>query len=322
MCLRDAPRASFRSTLPPTPTPTPPSTTVSTNPTATPASQAPPPAGATNHAPLLPNTSRHPRGVPPLAHRISNFHYSVSRFLTRYPLLTTHHSLSFTRIMCPPFGRIDERHRTAPGNPRRIRAPLLGRQRQRNFRAPLLLRRVLLAGRLSPGKTEFLDRADRHAHRHIWRNGLVPRDFWRRRRGQTRLSPRSLDGLPHSGRCVLSDRFDRRILARTRSRSGSAQRVCRLHSNSSRARHRASKTMRRRHHCPRFQAECSHTRLLDLLHHGEHRRHRRPLRRRLGAHAPWTGKSFSHLRAQRFRDVLSHPFLLPRSTQTGRRTRP
>src|ERR1700722_5994374 len=59
------------------------------------------------------------------------------------------------------FRGIDERQPTATGKPRRFRAPLLGRQRQRNLRAPLLLRRVLLARRLPPGKAEFLDRADR-----------------------------------------------------------------------------------------------------------------------------------------------------------------
>src|SRR5215475_7122695 len=45
-------------------------------------------------------------------------------------------------------------------NPRRLRAPLLDRQHLRNFRAPFLLRRLLLARRLPPGKTQLLHRAD------------------------------------------------------------------------------------------------------------------------------------------------------------------
>src|SRR5713101_7728673 len=40
-----------------------------------------------------------------------------------------------------------------PGNPRWLRAPFLGRQHQRNLRAPRLLRRLLLARPLSSRKT-------------------------------------------------------------------------------------------------------------------------------------------------------------------------
>src|ERR1700675_2491451 len=70
-----------------------------------------------------------------------------------------------------------------PGNPRRLRAPFLGRQHQRNLRASLLLRRLLLPGHLSSGKAQLLPRADRDAHRHFRRNGLVPSDLWRRAGG-------------------------------------------------------------------------------------------------------------------------------------------
>ena len=171
-------------------------------------------------------------------------------------------------------------------------------------------------------KVELLDRANRHAHRPLRRHGLVPGDFRRRRRGQTRLSPRAVDGLSHTGRGVLPNRLDRCVVACARSWRGSAQLVCRRHPDSSRAWHRTGKAMRRRHHRPRFQGKCPHPRLLDLLHHGEYRRHRRPLRRKLGAHALWAGESLSHFRAQRFRDVFPYPIFLSRSAQTGRRAAP
>src|SRR6266478_7982282 len=58
-----------------------------------------------------------------------------------------------------------------PGNPRWLRAPLLGRQHQRNLRTPLLLRRLFLSRPLSPGKAQLFHRADRHAHRHF--GGMV-----------------------------------------------------------------------------------------------------------------------------------------------------
>src|SRR5260370_11292384 len=45
-----------------------------------------------------------------------------------------------------------------PRNPRRLRAPLLGRHHQRNLRAPLLLQRLFLPHVLSPRNTHFLHR--------------------------------------------------------------------------------------------------------------------------------------------------------------------
>src|SRR3989441_13253510 len=52
----------------------------------------------------------------------------------------------------------------------RLRASLLGRQHQRDLRAPLLLRRVRLSRQLSPRKAEFPHRTNRHAHRNFWRH--------------------------------------------------------------------------------------------------------------------------------------------------------
>src|SRR5437899_6861029 len=105
-------------------------------------------------------------------------------------------------------------------NPHRLRASLLGRQHHGNLRAPLLLRRVRFPRQLSPRKAEFPDRADRHARRHLWRDGLVSRDFrWRDRR-PPRLSPCSLASLLDSCHFLLFARLHRCAVA------GSSQSRC------------------------------------------------------------------------------------------------
>src|SRR5712692_3629828 len=88
-------------------------------------------------------------------------------------------------------GRRHELWPEAPGDPRRLRAPLLGRQHQRDLRAPLLLWRFRLARALPAREIELFHRANRHAHGHLWRHGLVHGYFWRCRRGQARFSPRA-----------------------------------------------------------------------------------------------------------------------------------
>src|SRR6266581_4546725 len=95
----------------------------------------------------------------------------------------------------------------------RFRAALLGRQHQRDFRAPLLLRSVRLSRQLSPRKAEFPHRTDRNAYRNFRRHGLVPRDLrWRRRRSP-RVPPRSLIGLSDSRCGLFSARFAWRSVA-------------------------------------------------------------------------------------------------------------
>src|SRR5712664_1489296 len=81
------------------------------------------------------------------------------------------HSFAKTRGVGTPFcyhpaslpGRRHELWPKAPGNPRRLRPPFLGRQHQRDLRAPLLLRRIRFPRALYPGTTQLLYRANRHA---------------------------------------------------------------------------------------------------------------------------------------------------------------
>src|ERR1039458_164529 len=58
------------------------------------------------------------------------------------------------------------------GNSRRLRARILGGERQRNFRAPGLLRRVFLPRQLSPRIAEHSDAANRLADRLVRGHGL------------------------------------------------------------------------------------------------------------------------------------------------------
>src|SRR5260370_2305440 len=112
--------------------------------------------------------------APSLAARASSplFLYFATSLLLYflYPLLWL--ILSFSAIIPahahPP---------APPGNPRRLRAPLLGRQHQRNLRAPLLLRPLFLARVVSPRKAQFLHRATRHPPRHLCRRRPAPTHF-------------------------------------------------------------------------------------------------------------------------------------------------
>src|SRR5262249_23470246 len=83
------------------------------------------------------------------------------------------------------------------GNPSRVRSSLLGCQHLRDLRAPFLLRCLLFAGSLPPGKTQLLHRSNHHSRRHLRGCRLVSGDFrWDRRR-LARLSP-----------CAFSRLFD------------------------------------------------------------------------------------------------------------------
>src|SRR6266700_5411220 len=120
-------------------------------------------------------------------------------FLFNFQLSTV--NFQYNRCACvrgrnepqPAFGR----------DKNRFRASLLGRQHQRDLRAPLLLRSVRLSRQLSPRKAEFPHRTDRHAHRNFRRHGLVPGDLRRSRRRSPRLPPRSLNGLSDSCCCLV-----------------------------------------------------------------------------------------------------------------------
>src|SRR5260370_3686143 len=96
----------------------------------------------------------------------------------------------------------------------RLRASLLGRQHQRDLRAPLLLRRVRLSRQLSPRKAEFPHRTDRNAHRNFRRHALVPRYLRRSGRRSPPLPPRSFARVPAS----RSRRFSTRLHPRATSR--------------------------------------------------------------------------------------------------------
>src|SRR5262245_49407446 len=61
----------------------------------------------------------------------------------------------------------------------RIRAPVLGCQRQRNIRAAGLLRSICLARELSARDAELSYRADGNLDRNLWRRRLVHGHFWR-----------------------------------------------------------------------------------------------------------------------------------------------
>src|SRR6266478_3138916 len=201
----------------------------------------------------------------------------------------------------------------------RLRASLLGRQHQRDFRAPLVLRRVRLSRQLSPRKTEFPHRTDRHAHRNFRRHGLVPRDLRRSRRRSPRFPPRSLDGLSDSCCCLFSARFARRSVAGSGEGRNSAGDFCGLHSGLARSRSFARKALCRRDNRSRVKGKRALHRLLHLLHHGEHRRRFRPLRRVLGSSSSRRRKRISRCGPQRLRHVLRGSPLLPRAQARQRR---
>src|SRR5438552_10851133 len=203
-------------------------------------------------------------------------------------------------------------------NSHRLRPSLLGRQHHGNLRAPLLLRCIRLTRQLSPRKAEFPHRADRHARRNLWRHGLVSRDFRRRDRRPSRFSPRSLAGLLDSGDCLFFARLHRRAVARTGQSRRPAGDFCGIHSDFARARHFNGEAVRGGNHRARVQGKRPLHRLLHLLHHGEHWRRLRPVRRILGAPPSWRRKCFSRGCSQRLPDVLRRPDLLPRTEQSRR----
>src|SRR2546425_7392566 len=154
----------------------------------------------------------------------------------------------------------------------RLRASLLGRQHQRDLRAPLLLRRVRLSRQLSPRKAEFPHRTNRHAHRNFWRHGLVPRDLRRSRRRSPRFPPRSLNGLFDSCCCLFSARLHRRAMARSGQSRRSARDFRGFHSGLARSRRFARKALRRRDNRSRVKGKRALHRLFHLLHRSEERR--------------------------------------------------
>src|SRR5437660_998851 len=203
-------------------------------------------------------------------------------------------------------------------NTHRLRPSLLGRQHHGNLRAPLLLRRIRLTRQLSPRKAEFPHRADWHARRHLWRHGLVPRAFRRRDRRPPRIPPRSLAGLLDSCDCLFSARFHRRSVARSGQSRRSAGGFRWLHSNFACARHFHGETLRGGNNRARLKRKRPLHRLLHLLHHGEHRRRLRPVRRFVGAPPSRRRECFPRRRAQRLPDVFRRLDFLPR-TQAHRR---
>src|SRR6266699_1219 len=205
------------------------------------------------------------------------------------------------------------------GDKNRFRAALLGRQHQRNLRAPLLLRRVRLSRQLSPRKAEFPHRTDRHAYRNFRRHGLVPRDLRRRRRRSPRLPPRSLARLPDSRCGLFSARFARCSVAGSGEGCDSAGDFCGLHSGLARSGRFARKALRRRDHRSRVKGKRALHRLLHLLHYGQHRRRFRPLRRVLGSSSSRRRERISRCGSQRLRHVLRGSPLLPRAQARQRR---
>src|SRR5438132_2663376 len=203
-------------------------------------------------------------------------------------------------------------------NPHRLRASLLGRQHHGNLRASLLLRCIRLTRQLSPRKAEFSHRADRHARRNLRRYGLVSRDFWRGDRRPPRIPPRALAGLLDSCDCLFSARFHRRSVARSGQSRRSAGGFRWLHSNFACARHFHGETLRGGNNRARLQGKRPLHRLLHLLHHGEHRRRLRPVRRFVGAPPSRRRECFPRRRAQRLPDVFRRLDFLPR-TQAHRR---
>src|SRR5260370_34787231 len=170
--------------------------------------------------------------APSLAARASSplFLYFATSLLLYflYPLLWL--ILSFSAII-PPHA-----HPPAPsGNPRPLRAPLLGRQHQRNLRAPLLLRRLFLPRVVSPRKTPFLHPANWHPGWHFWRSRLVSSHFRRHRGGLPWISTRRFSRLPHPERLVFPSRLHRLALARSRPQCHALGTVCRHRSAIARA---------------------------------------------------------------------------------------
>src|SRR5438552_6797510 len=205
-------------------------------------------------------------------------------------------------------------------NSHRLRPSLLGRQHHGNLRAPLLLRCIRLTRQLSPRKTEFPHRADRHARRNLWRHGLVSRDFRRSDRRPPRIPPRSLAGLLDSCDCLFSARFHRRSVARSGQSRRSAGGFRWLHSNFACARHFHGETLRGGNNRARLKRKRPLHRLLHLLHHGEHWRCLRPLRGFLGASPSRRRECFPRRRAQRLPDVLRRPDFFSRTEKSRRRS--
>ena len=91
------------------------------------------------------------------------------------------------------------------------------------------------------------------------------------------------------------------------------------HSHPSRARHLAGEALRGRHDGPGLEGERPLHRLLDLLHDGQHRRRGRTLFCFLGPSPPGRRERVPRGGAQRLRDVLCGPALLPGTAQARRR---
>ncbi len=285
---------------------------------------------------LLAHSFAHTKNATPFLSRVSalfakNHPGAVSLFC--YPLASRRRERAATRFSllpcffssvhynrCASMRRKNELPPAIRRNPHRLRAPLLGRQHHGNFRAPFLLRRFRFSRQLSPRKAEFSYTADRHARWNLWRYGLVSRDFWRRDRGPSRFPPRALAGLLDSCYGLFFARLHRRAVACPRPSRGSACDFRWLHSDFARARHFHGQALRGGNYRARFQRKRSLHRLLHLLHHGEHWRCFRPVRRFLGASPSWRGKCFSRCRSQRLPDVLRRPDFLSRTQARQRRS--
>src|SRR5713101_1774575 len=206
--------------------------------------------------------------------------------LPRYHLISLLLYVPTSRFLYNRCASIRGSHEFPPasrGDQNRLRAAFLGCQPQRDLRAALLLRRLRVPGSLPAAQAEFLHAANRHADGHFRRHGLVPGHFRGRGGGQTWLSSRIFARLPHPRRRLLSDWLHRRLLARAHPQRRALGPLRRLHPDPPRAGHLARQTLRRRHYRSHFQGKRALHRLFHLLHHGEHRRGFRPLRRLLGA---------------------------------------
>src|SRR6516225_6227804 len=186
----------------------------------------------------------------------------------------------------------------------RVRAVVLGSERQRDFRAAGVLRVVCIDGELSARDTELSHTTDRDADGNFWRDGVVPGDFWRSSGGQAGIPASTFAGIPDFDGVVFSAGVDWSAVAGSSAQGSAAGTVRGVPFDFAGAGDIAGEAECGGDDGARVKGECEDAGVLNLLHDGEHWRSGGPAGGVAGEAALGSGEDPLYRGGRCVRDVL------------------